>query len=76
MNESVQSAMKVGVVYTKMQLLSEEILLNGLKDLGILEGDVQEMHEKRVCYLFMPHGLGHLIVQLLLDLHSVYLNTL
>lgn len=51
-----------------MHLLAERILLTELKNLGILKGDVKDMQEKRVSYLFMPHGLGHLIG---IDTHDV-----
>ena len=44
-----------------MHKLAEKIILTGLVELGILKGDVEEMVEKRVGFLFMPHGLGHLI---------------
>lgn len=51
-----------------MHILAEKILLSGLKELGILKGEVNEMVEKRVAYLFMPHGLGHLLG---IDTHEV-----
>eukprot|EP00826_Nyctotherus_ovalis_P006252 TRINITY_DN1145_c0_g1_i6.p1 TRINITY_DN1145_c0_g1~~TRINITY_DN1145_c0_g1_i6.p1 ORF type:complete len:450 (+),score=159.77 TRINITY_DN1145_c0_g1_i6:361-1710(+) len=68
MNRTVEAKLKPGVSWRDMHLLSERILLSGLKDLGILKGDVKEMAEKRVGYLFMPHGLGHLIG---IDVHEV-----
>jgi len=68
MNRTVESKLKPGVNWRDMHILAEKILLNGLKDLGILKGDINEMLEKRVAYLFMPHGLGHLIG---LDVHDV-----
>jgi Xaa-Pro dipeptidase len=37
-------------------------------DLGCLKGDVQEMQDKRIGFIFMPHGLGHFIG---LDCHDV-----
>ena len=53
--------MKPGSEWIDMHLLAEKVLLTGLKELGLVKGDVDEMVEKRVCYLFMPHGLGHFI---------------
>mmetsp|Transcript_1873 Transcript_1873/g.2327 ORF Transcript_1873/g.2327 Transcript_1873/m.2327 type:complete len:119 (+) Transcript_1873:1032-1388(+) len=51
-----------------MHLLSEKITLQGLIDLGCLNGDVEEMLGGRVGFIFQPHGLGHLIG---LDVHDV-----
>lgn len=60
-NREVMAQLKPGVSWPEMHLLAEKIILTGLVELGILKGDVQEMVDKRVGFLFMPHGLGHLI---------------
>jgi Xaa-Pro dipeptidase len=59
--------LKPGVKWTDMHLLAEKVLLTGLKDLGLVSGDIDEMIEGRVAFIFMPHGLGHLIG---LDVHD------
>lgn len=51
-----------------MHKLAERITLTGLVELGLLTGDVNEMMEKRIGFIFQPHGLGHLIG---LDTHDV-----
>jgi len=51
-----------------MHRLAERVILTGLKELGCVNGDVEEMMEKRIGFIFMPHGLGHLIG---LDTHDV-----
>lgn len=62
------NALKPGVTYKEMHLLSERVTLQGLLELGLVKGDVDEMVEKRVGFIFQPHGLGHLIG---LDVHDV-----
>lgn len=44
-----------------MHLLSERTLLEGLRDLGLVSGDVDEMLKGRLGFIFQAHGLGHLI---------------
>ena len=51
-----------------MHRLSERVLLQGLRDAGLVTGDLDAMHEARVSAVFMPHGLGHLMG---LDVHDV-----
>ena len=36
-------------------------MLGELKMLGILRGDIDAMINERVAFVFMPHGIGHLI---------------
>jgi Xaa-Pro dipeptidase len=72
-NRTVISVLRPGVNWKEMHLLAERVLLQGLKDLEILRGDVEEMLDSRVAFIFQPHGLGHLIG---LDVHDVggYIN--
>ena len=62
-NKEVQKNAKPGVSWTDMHLLAEKVILTGLQKLGLLNSTatVQEMLDNRVCYYFMPHGLGHLM---------------
>ncbi len=48
-----------GVTYRSVHLAVVENMLNGLKSLGIVNGDVPEMVANGLGGLFMPHGLGH-----------------
>ena len=69
-NKAVKEKAKPGVSWTDMHLLAEEVILTGLQKVGILKKDVdvKEMLDNRVCYYFMPHGLGHLMG---IDVHDV-----
>lgn len=50
-----------------MHVLSTRIVLQGLLDLGLIVGQLDELLEGGLAYLFMPHGVGHLLG---LDVHD------
>ena len=60
-NLAVRDNAKIGVSWLELHKLAERKILEGLKKLGLLKGDLEDMLNKRVCYYFMPHGLGHLM---------------
>jgi Xaa-Pro dipeptidase len=45
-----------------MHKLAERIILEDLKVAGLLQGNIDEMVENRLGAVFMPHGLGHFMV--------------
>lgn len=51
-----------------LHILAAKIILEGLKEIGLLNGSVEDMMEKNIFALFFPHGLGHFIG---LDTHDV-----
>lgn len=61
-------ALKPGLMYREVHLLASAVILEGLKSLGLVQGDIAEMVEAGVQGLFMPHGLGHMIG---LDVHDM-----
>jgi len=65
---AVYVMLKPGVNWLDCHKKAERVILTGLKALGCLHGDVDEMLEKRISFLFMPCGLGHFIG---LDIHDV-----
>ncbi|MEZ4904402.1 MAG: M24 family metallopeptidase [Spirosomataceae bacterium] len=67
-NNSAIHALKPGIKYLDCHLLAWKTITNGLKNLGMLRGDVDEMVALGVPALFMPHGLGHMIG---MDVHDM-----
>ncbi len=62
------AALRPGVMYKEIHLSANRILLEGMRDLGFLNGNIDEMLAEGVQGLFMPHGLGHAIG---LDVHDM-----
>ncbi|XP_057968575.1 uncharacterized protein LOC131158040 [Malania oleifera] len=60
-HNAVISTMKPGVSWVDMHKLAEKIILDSLKEGCILVGDVNDMMNKRLGAVFMPHGLGHFL---------------
>jgi Xaa-Pro aminopeptidase len=57
-----------GVTYKSVHLAAAEVIASGLKDLGIMKGDVKEAVSNGAHALFFPHGLGHMMG---LDVHDM-----
>lgn len=62
------AALRPTIQYREIHLSANRIMLAGMKDLGFLNGDIDEMLAEGVQGLFMPHGLGHAIG---LDVHDM-----
>jgi Xaa-Pro aminopeptidase len=54
--------------YKNMHLLSAKIIAQGLKDLGLMKGDIDEAVAQGAHALFYPHGLGHMLG---MDVHDM-----
>ncbi|MBR5018123.1 MAG: aminopeptidase P family protein [Bacteroidales bacterium] len=67
-NDYAREASRPGVTYREVHLGSAKIIVQGLKNLGLIHGDVDEMVAAGVQGLFMPHGLGH---NMGLDVHDM-----
>lgn len=57
-----------GVKYKDVHLKTARIMAEGLKDLGLMKGDLDEAVEQGAHALFFPHGLGHMLG---LDVHDM-----
>jgi Xaa-Pro aminopeptidase len=58
-NNHVIEISRPGISYTDVHLSMARIMAQGLKDLNILKGDVDEIVANGAQALMMPHGLGH-----------------
>ncbi|WYL94254.1 MAG: aminopeptidase P family protein [Gloeotrichia echinulata IR180] len=57
-----------GVEYEEIHLLACTVIAEGLVDLGILQGNPQDLVAMDAHALFFPHGIGHLLG---LDVHDM-----
>ncbi len=67
-NTECIKAVKPGVFYKDIHFLAAKIIVEGLKNAGIMKGDVDKAVEAGAHTLFMPHGLGHMMG---LDVHDM-----
>lgn len=57
-----------GVTNKSVHMLAAETLATGLRDLGLMKGNVKDAVAQGAHALFMPHGLGHMMG---LDVHDM-----
>jgi len=66
--ENAIRSIKPGIQYRDVHLQTARIIASGLKDIGLMKGDVEEAVNAGAHALFFPHGLGHMIG---LDVHDM-----
>jgi len=67
-NNISREATKPGVTYRDAHLVAARVIASGLKDLGLMKGNVDEAVAAGAHAMFFPHGLGHMIG---LDVHDM-----
>lgn len=67
-NNRATELTRPGVTYLSVHLAAAEVIAAGLKDLGLMKGDVKEAVQNGAHALFFPHGLGHMMG---LDVHDM-----
>ena len=58
-HDTAISRMKPGIMYRDVHLEAAAVVASGLKDLGLMKGDVKSAVAEGAHALFFPHGLGH-----------------
>ena len=66
--EAAIGAIQPGVFYRDIHLLAGRTIAQGLKELGLMRGDIDEAVNQGAHALFFPHGIGHMMG---LDVHDM-----
>lgn len=66
--KQVIAMVRPGIAYHSMHDRAVEVIVEGLLDLGLLEGEREKIIEKKAYLSFFPHGTGHWLG---LDVHDV-----
>ena len=67
-NQKAAELIRPGVTYLSVHLAASEVIASGLKEIGLMKGDVKEAVAAGAHALFFPHGLGHMLG---LDAHDM-----
>ena len=67
-NMKAIDAIKPGVPYRDVHFLAAKVIIEGLKNAGIMKGNVDDALKAEAHTLFMPHGLGHMMG---MDVHDL-----
>ena len=59
---------KPDVFYKDLHMLAARVIVDGLKEIGFMQGDTDEALNAGAHALFFPHGLGHMLG---LDVHDL-----
>jgi Xaa-Pro aminopeptidase len=67
-NQEGIKAVKPGIQFKQVHLSAAKNIASGLKELGLLKGNIDEIVAAGAHALFFPHGLGHMLG---LDVHDL-----
>jgi len=66
--ETAIQSISPGIKYKDIHFKAARYIASGLKELGLMKGDLDEAVEQGAHALFFPHGLGHMLG---LDVHDM-----
>ena len=66
--EAAIKAIRPGIKYRDIHLQTARIIAGGMKEIGLMKGDIEEAVLQGAHALFFPHGLGHMLG---LDVHDM-----
>ena len=68
MHDKSVAALRPGISFEEVYDISAHVMVEGMKELGLMRGDVAEAVKAGAHALFYPHGLGHMMG---LDVHDM-----
>ncbi len=68
MHQASVAALRPGIPYEQVYDLSARVLVEGLRNLGLMKGSPEDAVREGAHALFYPHGLGHMMG---LDVHDM-----
>ena len=67
-NNTVADLIKPGVTYLSIHLEAARVITEGLMDLGLMKGNLEDAVTNGAHAMFFPHGIGHMMG---LDVHDM-----
>ena len=68
MHDKSVAALRPGITFEQVYDISAQVMVEGLKEIGLMSGDATEAVKAGAHALFYPHGLGHMMG---LDVHDM-----
>ena len=68
MHDKSVAALRPGITFEEVYDISAQVMVEGMKEVGLMRGDAAEAVEAGAHALFYPHGLGHMMG---LDVHDM-----